>query len=115
MKAIRGAITISNNVESEIVKQTEYLFQELVKRNHLKEESIVSVICSCTKDITAAYPGIAIRNLGFNVPVLCVQEQFVEGSLPLCIRILIHTISPSNPSHVYVGKARSLRPDLCEE
>ncbi|MCS4453935.1 chorismate mutase [Clostridium botulinum] len=46
---------------------------------------------SCTNDIDKGYPGKYIRenfNLK-NIAIMHFNEMYVEGSMPLCIRILI--------------------------
>jgi chorismate mutase len=49
------------------------------------------------------------------VPLLCAGEIPVPGSMPLCIRILLH-LNTSKPQseivHVYLREAKRLRPDV---
>ena len=90
MKAIRGAITVKENIEAEILGQTEKLLKEIMTRNLLTEENIVAIFFSATKDLTAAYPARAARNLGLTDTALaCYTEMEVEGSLRRCVRVLI--------------------------
>ena len=112
MKAIRGAITVKENTEAEILAQTEKLMKEIMTRNWLTEEKIVAVFFSATKDLTAAYPARAARNLGLTQTALaCYTEMEVEGSLRHCIRVLILTEMRHKPYHVYLEGAKDLRPD----
>ncbi len=115
MKIIRGAITIENDTVEEINKASCYLMTEILKVNEILEDDIISITTTATKDITAAYPGPGIRKAGVDVPIICVQEQYVVGSLEKCIRFVVTVNTCKNVSHVYVGKARSLRPDLFAE
>ncbi|NES81057.1 MAG: chorismate mutase, partial [Moorea sp. SIO2B7] len=49
-----------------------------------------------------------------NVPLLDVQQMYVEGSLESCIRVLIHVNTPKPQLeifHAYLRQAKSLRPD----
>ena len=112
MKAIRGAITVKENTETEILSQTEKLLQEIMNRNQLTEESIVAIFFSATKDLTAVYPARAARNLGLTQTALaCYTEMDVEESLKQCIRVLLLTEILQKPYHVYLEGAKVLRPD----
>lgn len=116
MRAIRGAITVSQNSEKEILDAASILFKTIVDMNDLKEEEIVSVIFSVTKDLNASYPARAVRELGYRyTPLFDVQEMDVVGSLPKTIRVMIF-IDRDTPldqvNHVYLRDAVKLRPDL---
>ena len=73
------------------------------------------MIFTTTKDVVSQYPALAARQLGWlDVPLLCSHEMEVPGSLPHCIRILLHwntELSQSEIQHIYLGEAQSLRPD----
>ncbi|MDY4888353.1 MAG: chorismate mutase [Sphaerochaetaceae bacterium] len=115
MQAIRGAITVDSNDSKEIAANTTELFGEICRINKLEECELVSLIISLTPDLTKYNPATALRDNGMliSTPLFCVQEPFVEGMLPLCIRILVLTNQKlKEPVHVYLKKARSLRPDL---
>ena len=122
-RGIRGAITVAHNNEKEILEATHTLLQEIVEKNTLSNENIaedmVSVIFTSTQDLNAAYPAVAARKMGWtNVPLLCMQEMAVAGSLKRCIRVLIHWNTnrlQSEMRHIYLGGAQVLRPDLVEE
>jgi len=113
--ALRGAISIEDNTEQAILAGTRALVQEIMSRNELTADQMVSCVFSATTDLNAQFPAVAARDLGLNqVPLLCTQEIEVPGSLPRVIRILLH-YSASNghaPQHVYLGEARNLRTDL---
>lgn len=112
MKAIRGAITVKENSETEILEQTRILLTEILKRNALREEDIVSIFFSATKDLTKAYPAKAARLMGLtDTAMACYTEMEVEASLRKCIRVLMITDKTEKPKHVYLGEAKSLRPD----
>lgn len=115
MKIIRGAITIDEDKKEKVLEAAEYLMNEIVIKNSLKQENIISIITTTTRDICSSYPGPGIRNANIDVPIICVQEQYVENSLEKCIRFVVYAEIDYDPSHVYVGKARSLRPDLFVE
>ncbi len=113
--ALRGATDVEANTEEAILAATETLMRELIARNTLELERIVSCIFTVTDDLNAAFPAVAARGLGFErVPLLCTREINVPGSLQSVIRVLLHYYAPAGhtPSHVYLGAARSLRADL---
>ncbi|BDB01633.1 chorismate mutase [Clostridium botulinum] len=119
MQSIRGAITIEKNEVKYIEEASIKLFSEILVRNNLSIEDIVSIFISCTKDIDKDYPGKYIRenfNLK-NVAIMHFNEMYVEGSMPLCIRILIlidkkNKDVKENIEYVYLGRSKTLRKDL---
>jgi chorismate mutase len=112
VRAIRGATTASDNTDEAITCATQELLEEIRRRNALRMEEIVSVFFTLTDDLTAAFPARAARACGFDVPMLDMREVPVPGSLPRCIRVLIHIDRSSPVRHAYLREARSLRPDL---
>jgi chorismate mutase len=113
--ALRGAISIEDNTEQAILAGTRALVQEIMSRNELRAEQMVSCVFSATTDLNAQFPAVAARDLGLNaVPLLCTQEIEVPGALPRVIRILLHYYASNGhaPQHVYLGEARNLRTDL---
>src|SRR3954466_9623648 len=90
--ALRGATTVDRNEPDAILDATEALMQEIMERNDLGPDSVVSCIFTLTDDLDAEFPAVAARRLGFErVPLLCAREVPVPGSLPMVIRVLIHT------------------------
>jgi chorismate mutase len=76
---------------------------------------MVSAIFTVTDDLDAAFPAVAARHLGLNrVPLMCMREIPVPGSLPLVIRTMVHYYAEEEhePRHVYLKEARALRTDL---
>jgi chorismate mutase len=118
-RGIRGAITVEDNTPEAILAATRELLERIVAVNGLRVEDLVSVIFTATQDLDAAYPAWAAREMGWvNIPLLCVQEMDVVGSLRRCIRVLVHwnTAVPNDRiQHVYLGDAQKLRPDLVEK
>ena len=117
VRAIRGATTASENSVIAIRAAVTELLDELEMWNQLDLNEIVSVTFSVTRDLDATFPAAVARERpGWaNVPLLDVQQMHVEGSLPRCIRFLIHfnTTNPhSSIYHPYLQGARVLRPDL---
>ena len=113
--ALRGAISVEENDADQILAGTERLMREIIERNGLTPERMVSCIFTTTPDLNAQFPAVAARNIGLSsVPLLCAQEIPVPGALPSIIRVLVHHYAPDDhqPHHVYLGEARALRLDL---
>ncbi len=117
MRGVRGATVASEDQPSAILQATQELLEAMLEANpSLRPEDIASAMFTLTEDLQAAYPALAARRLGWNqVPMICSREIPVPGSLPRCIRILLHwttELSQKEIRHVYLGEARSLRPDI---
>ena len=113
--AIRGAITADENTPQQILDNTRILLEEIISRNTIEFSEIVSIIFTGTGDLDSIYPAVAARELGMvDVPLFCCQEMYVKGSLEKCIRVMMHIQSAQSRSieHVYLKKAKALRPDL---
>jgi chorismate mutase len=113
--ALRGANSVAANEAAAILGATDELMRELMERNALASEAIVSCIFTLTDDLDAEFPAVAARRLGLDqVPLLCAREVPVPGSLPRVIRVLVHDHAAEDhePRHVYLGEARALRLDL---
>jgi chorismate mutase len=113
--AVRGAIKVASNDPEAILKGTEDLMGELLDRNGLEPERIVSCIFTSTHDLNAEFPAVAARELGLaSVPLLCAREIDVPGAMPSVIRVLVHYYAPPDhePAHAYLGEAQELRSDL---
>lgn len=119
VRGIRGAINIPANTKEEILSATRELLQAILAENAgLIKEDIASIIFTTTQDITAIFPPVAARTLGWNaVPMLCSHEIPVPGSMPMTIRLLLHwnTDKIQNEiKHIYLRDAKKLRPDIAE-
>ncbi|HEY2651578.1 MAG TPA: chorismate mutase [Solirubrobacteraceae bacterium] len=113
--ALRGANSVESNTRESILGATASLMEELIARNELEHEQLVSCIFTATDDLDAEFPAVAARNIGLNdVPLICAREVPVPGSLPRVVRVLVHYYAAEDhrPRHVYLGEARSLRADL---
>jgi chorismate mutase len=113
--ALRGANSVEANQASAILDATDRLIREMMERNALQADAMVSCIFTLTDDLDAEFPAVAARRLGLDkVPLLCARELPVPGSLPRVIRVLMHYYAPEQhqPRHVYLGEARLLRADL---
>jgi chorismate mutase len=113
--ALRGAITVEHNASEDILAATETLMREIMQRNELVPDDVVSCLFTVTADLDAQFPAVAARRLGFDqVPLMCAREIPVPGSLPRVIRVMMHyhAAEDHRAQHVYLGEARKLRMDL---
>jgi chorismate mutase len=113
--ALRGAVKVRSNDVEAIVAATGELMTELMRRNGLEPERIVSCVFTSTDDLNAEFPAVAARRLGLSsVPLLCTRELDVPGAMRGVIRVLVHYYANDDhePSHTYLGEAQELRSDL---
>lgn len=115
VRGIRGATTAEVDDKETIITATEELLEQICQENDFLPEDIASVIFTVTQDLRATFPAEAARKRGWtSVPMLCATEIPVPGSLPRCIRVLIHvntTKRQDEIAHVYLRGAVVLRPD----
>lgn len=117
VRAIRGATTVTADDAQMIVGATREMLDDIIARNGLALADMVSIIFTATADLVSEFPAVAARGMGLvNVPLLCAREISVEGSLPLCIRVMLHAYMPSHQLavHVYLHEAVRLRDDLAD-
>lgn len=116
VRAIRGATTAEENSPEKITVATKELLVEIIEKNHLDVDEVISVILTSTVDLNSAFPATAARELGWKfVPLMCASEINVPGSLEKCVRVLIHAYTDKKPediNHIYLNGAKVLRPDL---
>lgn len=116
-RGIRGATTVSKNSQTEIILNTKELIREMTLQNHVSPEDISHMFISATADINATFPAKAAREFSGwdHVPVMCMKEIEVPGSLERCIRIMM-VVNSEVPQqaikHVFHREAKVLRPDL---
>ncbi len=113
--AVRGAVQAEKNDVEAILTATEALMRELMSRNGLEPQRLVSCLFTTTDDLNAEFPAVAARRLGLEaVPLLCARELDVPGAMRSVIRVLVHYYAPADhaPAHAYLGEAQSLRSDL---
>ncbi len=114
MFALRGAVTADQDTKEAIDEAVALMMGEILRRNSLSEDEIVSVLFSQTKDLRSRNAAAACRAGGYmsKAPLFCVQEADTEGALERAIRVLITVYGePREVSMVYLKGASSLRPD----
>lgn len=116
VRGIRGAITVKEDNAAEILQATRELLEEIIIKNELCSDDIASIIFTVTQDIKTVFPAEAARSMGLClVPLLCSLEIGVVGSIPLCIRVMIHVNTNKSQDeiiHVFLRDASKLREDL---
>jgi chorismate mutase len=118
VRAIRGATQVDADVRDQILEATTELVTEVMARNELTTDDVISVIFTATPDLTAEFPALAARKLGFHeVPLLCASEIAVPHALPRVIRLMAHVEVDrprSDIQHVYLRGATALRLDIAQ-
>jgi chorismate mutase len=116
VRAVRGATTVDHDDPHEITERVVTLLQAILDRNGLIEDDIISILFTATEDIVSTFPATAARSMGLGaVPLICARELSVAGSVPRCIRVMLH-VQTDRPRaeihHVYLEGAHGLRDDL---
>ncbi|WP_329092918.1 chorismate mutase [Actinomadura citrea] len=118
VRAVRGATQIDADDRDQILEATTELVTEVMARNELTTDDVISVVFTVTPDLTAEFPALAARKLGFHeVPLLCATEIGVPGALPRVIRLMAHIATDrprSDVQHVYLRGATALRLDIAQ-
>jgi chorismate mutase len=116
--ALRGAITCDENTKAEIDEKTQRLVKEMLARNGIEHDDIVSILFTATDDLTAEFPATAARVAGLgDIPLICARELNIDHGMRRCIRVMMHFYGDQSRDelhHVYLEGARTLRDDLPE-
>lgn len=118
IRAIRGATTLDVDDEPHMVERVTGLLAEMLERNAVAHEDLISIFFSATPDLHSAFPALAARRMGLgDVPLMCTQELDIDGATPRCVRVMVHlnsTRARDEMRHVYLEGASGLRDDLPE-
>ncbi|MGI9017336.1 MAG: chorismate mutase [Euzebya sp.] len=88
-----GAITLDHDSRDEVVARTAELVHELLRRNDLVSDDLISMLLTATDDVGSEFPAAAVRACG----------------------ITDYSAKPRHHlRHVYLRDARQLRSDLPE-
>jgi chorismate mutase len=116
VRALRGATTVDDDTPEQINERVGALVNEMLARNDVDKDDLISVIFTATDDVTSMFPAAAARAVGLgDVPLLCARELAIQGGTPRCIRVLMHLNterSRADLRHVYLAGAEGLRDDL---
>jgi chorismate mutase len=116
VRAVRGATTVDADTPEAIKERVVALLEQVLEQNGLSEDDIISILFTATEDIVSTFPATAARSMGLGaVPLICARELAITGSVPRCIRVMLH-VETERPRteihHVYLEGAKGLRDDL---
>ncbi|ALC81415.1 MULTISPECIES: chorismate mutase [Bacillus] len=117
IRGFRGATTLEEDTDQEMIVKTKELIRNMIEKNNIKPDHVVHIIFTATPDLHAGFPAKVVREFSGweHVPVMCMQEIDVESGLKKCIRVMLTAeteLKQDEVKHEYLGKAVSLRPDL---
>jgi len=116
VRAVRGATTLDADTREQMQERVQTLLREMLERNAVHHDDIVSIVFTATDDLHSMFPATAARPLGLgDLPLLCARELEIEGSTPRCVRVLMHIVSdrvPQDLRHVYLENAQGLNDEL---
>jgi chorismate mutase len=120
LRGIRGATTVDANTREAILQAATELLSALIEANDVHRDDVASAFFTTTPDLTAEFPAVAAREaFGWShVALMCGHEMNVPGSLPMCLRILLHVNTDRPPRElkfIYLRGARALRNDVAED
>ncbi|MDQ3385402.1 MAG: chorismate mutase [Actinomycetota bacterium] len=116
VRALRGATTIDADEVDHLEVRVVALLREMLSRNGVDHEEIISILFTATDDVHSAFPAAAARTIGLgDVPLICARELDITAATPRCIRVMMHLWtdrSRADLRHVYLEGAKGLRDDL---
>jgi chorismate mutase len=116
VRGLRGATSVAVDTGEEVISATAELIEEMMSRNGLEKDDLITIIFTATPDIRSEFPAAAARKIGIShIPLLCAAELGITGAIPRVIRILMHIYTDLDYSalkHVYLREAKPLRTDL---
>jgi chorismate mutase len=116
VRALRGATTVEADTAEQVRERTIALLEQMVERNQVDHDDIISILFTATDDIHSTFPALGVRRLGFgDVPLICARELDIVTGTPRCIRVLMHLTTEHRRDelhHVYLEGAVNLRDDL---
>ncbi len=118
LRALRGATTVEEDRAEHVTERVVALVREMLSRNGVSHDELVSILFTATDDIHSVFPATAARTIGLgDVPLICARELDILGATPRCVRVMMHLYTDratSSLHHVYLEGARGLRDDLPE-
>jgi chorismate mutase len=118
VRAIRGAVQVDADEREQVLEATTELVSEVMRRNGLTTDDVISVLFTATTDLNSEFPALAARGVGFtDVPLMCASEIDVPGALPRVVRLMAHVetdLPRSEVQHVYLRGAQALRLDIAQ-
>lgn len=118
VRAVRGATRLTQDDPEEMAEAVSELVEELLVRNELTTDQLISILFTSTADLVSAFPATAARRLDLaDVPLLCAQEIEVAGALSHVVRVMATVETERRRDqvvHVYLRGAEVLRLDLAQ-
>ncbi|MDA2814787.1 chorismate mutase [Nocardiopsis sp. RSe5-2] len=118
VRAIRGAVQVEADERELVVEATAELVSEVMRRNGLSTDDVISVLFTATPDLTSEFPALAARKVGFaDVPLMCASEIAVPHGMPRVVRLMAHVetdLPRADLHHVYLRGAQALRLDIAQ-
>ena len=116
VRALRGATTLDADTTEQMEERVQTLLREMIERNAVHHDDIISIVFTATDDLHAMFPATAGRALGLgDLPLLCARELNIAGATPRCVRVLMHLSTervPHDLRHVYLENAQGLNDEL---
>lgn len=116
VRAVRGATQVDADDRDQVLAATTELVAEVLRRNDLSSDDLISVLFTATPDLRSEFPAYAARQMGItDVPLMCAAEIDVPGAMPRVLRLLAHVetdLPRADVRHVYLRGAKALRTDL---
>ena len=116
VRAVRGATQVDADDRDQVLEATSELVTEVLRRNGLSPDDLISVLFTATPDLRSEFPAYAARLMGItDVPLMCASEIDVPGAMPRVLRLLAHVetdLARADVRHVYLRGAAALRTDL---
>lgn len=118
VRAIRGATCLQRDDAAEMAEAVTELITELMSRNSISSDDLISVLFTSTPDLHSAFPAAAARGVGLSdVPLICAQEIDVTGAMEKVVRVMVQVqtdLPRSEIKHVYLRGAEVLRQDIAQ-
>jgi chorismate mutase len=118
VRAIRGATCLQHDDAAEMADAVTELLSELMSRNAISTDDLISVLFTSTPDLHCAFPAAAARGVGLaDVPLICAQELDVTGAMEKVVRVMMHAQTSkarADIKHVYLRGAEALRQDIAQ-
>ena len=118
VRAIRGATCLQHDDAAEMADAVTELLSELMSRNAISTDDLISVLFTSSPDLRSAFPAAAARGVGLaDVPLICAQEIDVTGAMEKVVRVMMQVQTPkarAEIKHVYLRGAEALRQDIAQ-
>ena len=83
VRAIRGAVQVDADDRDAILEATAELVTAVLNRNELTPDDVISVLFTVTPDLTAEFPALAARKIGFHAVPLRRRLRSRKKTSPL--------------------------------